>query len=87
MQSTLKLILVRCLSSLHVKLVYLIKTSSGDYSYNKKDHAKAYLAILMCIESFKSTHVGDQSSQEVQILRANTCAWSRTNLSNSKITV
>jgi hypothetical protein len=46
MQSTLKLILVRCLSSLHVKLVYLIKTSSGDYSYNKKDHAKAYLANL-----------------------------------------
>ena len=43
MQSTLKLLLVRCQ---HVKLFSLIKTSSGDYSYNKKDHAKAYLANL-----------------------------------------
>ena len=43
MQSTLKLLLVRCQD---VKLFYLIKTSSGDYSYNKKDHAKAYLANL-----------------------------------------
>ena len=43
MQSSHDKLKVRCL---HVKLFYLIKTSSGDYSYNTKDHAKAYLANL-----------------------------------------